>query len=65
MHESNFHNPVPGNYAMYYCIHCKKSFQAKVPKETILTALKKISNSGSVKCPDCKKPCGLDPKIKY
>ncbi|MBQ0003674.1 MAG: hypothetical protein KBT21_09080 [Treponema sp.] len=62
---SNFRNPLPGENATYYCIHCKKSFSAKVPDEGIIDIFRKITNQRRVKCPDCKKPCGLDPRIRY
>lgn len=62
---SNFHSPLTGESAMYYCYHCKKSFSAKVPGEGIINIFKKITNQGRVKCPDCKKFCCLDPKIQY
>lgn len=62
---SNFHQPLPGETAMFYCWNCKKSFEAKVPQPGILAIFKKKSAIGTVKCPDCKKNCGLDPKIKY
>ena len=62
---SNFHRPMPGDKAMYYCFQCKKSFSAIVPEDGVFTFLKKITKQGVVKCPDCKKPCNLDPRIQY
>lgn len=62
---SNFHRPLPGDSAKYYCIYCKKSFIAKIPQTDIGNILKKLSNQGRVKCPDCKRLCGLDPRIQY
>ena len=62
---SNFHRPLPGDSAKYYCITCKKSFTAQVPDEGIFSILKKLSNQGRVKCPACKRLCGLDPRIQY
>ena len=62
---SNFHKPIPGDKAMYYCNHCKKSFSAKVPEYDIINIIKKVINHGFVKCPDCKSPCSLDPRIQY
>ena len=62
---SNFHRPMPGDNAMYYCFYCKKSFSAKVPEDGILSILKKVLNHGLVKCPDCKRPCNLDSRIQY
>ena len=62
---SNFHRSLPGDSAKYYCITCKKSFTALVPDEGIFSILKKLSNQGRVKCPDCKRLCGLDPRIQY
>lgn len=62
---SNFHKPMPGDKAMYYCNHCKKSFSAKVPGDGIFSIVKKVINHGLVKCPYCKRPCNLDPRIQY
>lgn len=39
---SNFHRPLPGDSAKYYCITCKKSFTAQVPNEGIFSILKKL-----------------------
>lgn len=63
--SSNFHQPLPGDSAIYYCNNCKKSFSAKVPENHILNIFKRINHHGMVKCPDCKKLCFLDPKIQY
>lgn len=62
---SNFRNPLPGENATYYCIHCKKSFSAKVPDEGIIDMFRKITNQRRVKCPACKRLCGLDSGIQY
>jgi len=62
---SNFRRPLPGESAKYYCLNCKKSFTAQVPEEGIFSILKNLSKQGRVKCPDCKRPCGLDPRIQY
>lgn len=62
---SYFHPPFPGDTARFYCFHCKKSFNAKVPEKGIFSVFQKFSNQGRVKCPDCKKLCGLDPRIQY
>ncbi len=61
---NNFHPPMPGDKAMFYCMNCKKSFSATVPGNGIAGIFNKLANHGQVKCPDCKKPCGLDPKIQ-
>lgn len=62
---SNFHAPLPGMSALYYCISCKKSFRAVVPETKITDIFTKGHSIKKVKCPDCKKLCGLDPKIQY
>lgn len=62
---SNFHRPLLGESAKYYCIYCKRSFVAKIPQTGIGNIFKKISTQGRVKCPDCKRLCGLDPRIQY
>lgn len=62
---SNFRQPLPGESAMYYCIQCKKSFKAKIPDDGIFSIFRRKSNQHRVKCPDCKKPCILDPTILY
>ena len=62
---SNFHRPLPGESAKYYCIYCKKSVVAKIPQTSIGNIFKKISIQGRVKCPACKRLCGLDPRIQY
>ena len=62
---SIFHRPLPGDSARYYCSTCQKSFTAEVANEGIFSMLKKLSNQGRVKCPACKRLCGLDPRIQY
>lgn len=62
---SNFRRPLPGESAKYYCIYCKRSFIAKIHQTGISNIFKKISIQGRVKCPTCKRLCGLDPRIQY
>lgn len=62
-HVSNFHIPLPGEIAIYYCWNCKKNFSAKVPEDRTLSLI--FNSRLRVRCPDCKTYCSLSPMIQY